>query len=73
MLRSLSVNKSLWTQRQAAAYLGVSQRYLRDSSCPKLLLPGNGPKGQPVVRYDPAQVGAWVAGWRTSGVPRRTA
>jgi hypothetical protein len=43
MLRSLSVNRGLWTQRQAAAYLGVSQRYLRDSSCPKLLLPGNGP------------------------------
>jgi hypothetical protein len=50
----------LWTQREAAAYLGVSERYLRASSCPKKLLPGTGKKGKPLVRYDPAEVIAWV-------------
>ena len=55
----------LWTQRDAAAFLGVTPRYLRDSSCPKLLLPGNGPKGQPLVRYEPEEVRAWARSWHT--------
>lgn len=55
----------LWTQPEAAAYLGVSARYLRESGCPKVLLPGNGPKGQPIVRYRPADVDAWVQAWHT--------
>jgi hypothetical protein len=50
----------LWTQREAATYVGVSQRYLRASSCPKKLLPGTGAKGRPLVRYDPAEVCRWV-------------
>jgi hypothetical protein len=60
----------LWTQREAAHFLGVSARYLRDSSCPKILLPGNGEKGQPLVRYDPAEVRAWMSAWHTSRVKR---
>ena len=56
----------LWTQREAAAFLGVSTRYLRDSSCPKILLPGSGRKGNPLVRYDPADVRTWVRNWHTS-------
>jgi hypothetical protein len=64
----------LWTQREAAAFLGVTPRYLRDSTCPKILLPGNGKKGQPVVRYDSKQVREWVAAWNTgSASPRRQA
>jgi hypothetical protein len=45
MLCSLSVNKGLWTQRQAAAYLGVSQRYLslRAVSGQQELRAGRGP------------------------------
>jgi hypothetical protein len=39
------------TQRQAARLLSVSVSYLRASSCPKHLLPGNGPCGRPLVRY----------------------
>lgn len=55
----------LWTQREAAAFLGVTPRYLRESSCPKLRLPGNGVKGQPLLRYDPTEVRAWARAWRT--------
>ena len=59
-----------WTQKEAAAFLGVSARYLRESSCPKLLLPGNGVKGVPLVRYDPAQVRRWAEQWRTGAMSR---
>ena len=58
----------LWNQREAAYYLGVSARYLRESDCPKVLLPGNGKAGQPIVRYDPADVKTWVARWNTKRV-----
>jgi hypothetical protein len=39
------------TQREAARLLRVSVSYLRASSCPKHNLPGNGPRGRPLVRY----------------------
>jgi hypothetical protein len=55
----------LWTQEEASAALKVSARYLRDSSCPKVLLPGQGPKGQRLVRYAPAAVRAWWEGFTT--------
>jgi hypothetical protein len=51
--------EALWSQKQAAAYLCVSVRYLRESSCPKVLLPGNGDHGKPLVRYEPAAVRQW--------------
>ena len=53
----------LWTQTEAADYLNVSARYLRDASCPKVLLPGNGPGAQPLVRYMPDEVRAWARAW----------
>jgi hypothetical protein len=62
----------LWTQREAATFLGVSTRYLRDSACPRVLLPGNGRKGQPLVRYEPSAVRAWKDAWRGAGTMRRT-
>jgi hypothetical protein len=55
----------LWSQREAAHFLGVSTRYLRESSCPKVLLPGTGEKGQPIVRYGPAAVEQWYLNWST--------
>jgi hypothetical protein len=64
---------SLWTQQQAAAALKVSPRYLRESSCPKVLLPGNGEKGQPLVRYDPAEVREWREQWTASHLTRARA
>ena len=60
----------LWTQPEAAYYLGVSARYLRESDCPKVLLPGTGKKGQPLVRYEPAAVMAWKDAWRTRSPQR---
>jgi hypothetical protein len=49
----------LWTQKEAAKFLSVSPRYVRDSSMPKLLLPGTGPARRPLVRYDPRAVQDW--------------
>ena len=49
----------LWPQKAAARYLGVSPRYLRESSCPKVFLPGNGEHGKSLVRYEPSAVRAW--------------
>jgi hypothetical protein len=60
----------LWTQREAAYYLGVSVRYLRQSNCPKLLLPGTGAKQQPLLRYEPQTVKAWAAAWRSGSLRR---
>lgn len=48
----------LLTQRQAAAYLGVSVSYLRASNCRQVKLPGNGPKGKALVRYRKADLDA---------------
>jgi hypothetical protein len=53
----------LLTQKEAAAWLRVSVSWLRASSCPKRLLPGNGSAGKPVVRYDPRQVEEWIEAW----------
>ena len=61
----------LWTPAEAAYFLGVSQRYLRASRCPKVLLPGNGAKGQPIVRYDPKAVREWAAQWSTTRTRER--
>jgi hypothetical protein len=47
------------TQKEAARVLRVSVSYLRASSCPKHLLPGNGPRGRPLVRYFREDVLAW--------------
>lgn len=47
------------TQKEAARLLRVSVAYLRASSCPKHHLPGNGPRGKPLVRYRRAEVVAW--------------
>jgi hypothetical protein len=57
---------ALWTQKQAAMYLNVCSRYLRDSSCPKVLLPGNGEKQkESVIRYKPEAVMRWADNWST--------
>jgi hypothetical protein len=63
----------LWSQREAAYFLGVSTRYLRESSCPKVLLPGTGAKHQPLVRYEPAAVQQWYLQWSTNRHQERSA
>ena len=62
----LPSSAGLWTQREAAQYLRVSPRYLRSSDCPKLLLPGTGRAGRPLVRYSPEDVRAWADARRTT-------
>ena len=49
------------TQREAASVLRVSVSYLRASSCPKHLLPGNGKRGRPLVRYRRDELLSWGA------------
>jgi hypothetical protein len=48
----------LWVEDEAAEYLRMSPRWLRDSTVPKVLLPGTGSRSS--VRYDPAEVKAWA-------------
>lgn len=62
---SSDIGDRLVTQREAAQFLAVSARYLRESSCPKVLLPGHGKKGQPLVRYAMSDLLAWREQWRT--------
>ncbi len=65
----------LWSQKEAAYHLGISVSYLRASVCPKVLLPGNGPKAKPIVRYRARDVEAWAETWtaRATHPTRRTA
>jgi hypothetical protein len=58
------------TQQEAARLLRVSVSYLRASSCPKHLLPGNGPRGRPLVRYLRDELLAWGSA-RTLSPARR--
>jgi hypothetical protein len=53
------------TQKQAAEVLQVSVSYLRASSCPKVLLPGNGRRGKPLVRYRVSDLVSWADSRRT--------
>jgi hypothetical protein len=48
------------TQKAAARLLGVSTGWLRASSAPRLQLPGNGPAGQPLLRYSRTALLAWA-------------
>lgn len=59
------VADTLLTQRDAADLLKVSVSYLRSSSCPKVLLPGNGPRRKPLVRYLRSDVLSWALSRRT--------
>jgi hypothetical protein len=56
----------LWTQVEAAEFLGMSPRWLRDSNAPKILLPGNGPRGRPTVRYDAYSLMEWAQAHSTT-------
>jgi hypothetical protein len=59
------------TQKAAARLLGVSVSWLRCSTAPRVLLPGNGAGGRPLLRYDRAALLAW-AGLTGSGAQRDT-
>jgi hypothetical protein len=66
--------EGLVSQKEAAVFLHVSQSYLRASSCPKVLLPGNGPKDRPLVRYRLSEVAIWSEQWtQRATIPQRRA
>lgn len=46
-------------QREMARLLQVGERWLRDSGCPVILLPGGRPSSRPMLRYDVEQAQAW--------------
>lgn len=52
---------TLLTIREAAQLLHVSTSYLRNSDCPKIRLPGGRGDGRQVIRFDRAELLAWVA------------
>ena len=54
----------LLDQREAAQVLAVSTAFLRASNCPKVLLPGNGLQGRPLVRYRLADILRWATARR---------
>ncbi len=56
----------LMTQPEAADFLRVSVRYLRASTCPKVLLPSTRPGGKRLVRYERPAVEAWWQGRRVA-------
>lgn len=62
--------KALWTQKEAADAMSLSERYLRDSDCPKVLLPSTKQGGRPMLRYDPEECRAW---WQACSTNRESA
>jgi hypothetical protein len=60
------MTEQVMTQKEAAAAAKVSAGYLRNSDCPKLLLPGQGRSQKPVVRYLRSDVEAWLANHRVA-------
>lgn len=68
----MTPDRILIRQKEAATMLGVSVAWLRASSCPKVLLPGNGPKGRELVRYDVADLRTWARS-RTTKAPSQKA
>jgi predicted DNA-binding transcriptional regulator AlpA len=44
---------------EAAARIGMSKSFLRDSNCPRHRKIGNGPKGQPIVIFYASEVDTW--------------
>lgn len=53
----------LWTKRDVAAYLGLNVRSVERLPIPRVPILVTGRR--PVVRYDPAQVRAWIDARRT--------
>lgn len=51
----------LLTIKEAAELLHVSASYLRNSDCPKVRLPGAKGDGRQVIRFNRADLLAWVA------------
>jgi hypothetical protein len=59
----MTPDERLWTKRDVADYLGVNVRTVERMPIPRIPIMVTGKR--PVVRYDPAQVKAWVDKKRT--------
>lgn len=59
-------SERLWTKRELAEYLGITVRSVERMAVPRITLPGTGRK--PIVRFDPAQVRAWIDAQRSRPV-----
>ncbi len=55
----MTKDERLWTRREVAEYLGVAVRSIAALGVPRVALQGSGQR--PIVRFDPAEVKAWVA------------
>jgi hypothetical protein len=49
----------LWTVRELAKYLNISEARARQRGVPRIAIYGTGGR-RPIIRYDPAEVKAWV-------------
>jgi hypothetical protein len=56
----------LWTKRDVAAHLAVNVRTVERLPIPRIPIQVTGKR--PIVRFDPAQVKAWVDARRTRAV-----
>lgn len=59
---------ALLTKHGVAEMLGVSVRTVQNLKLPRVLLPGRGDRE--IVRYDPAEVRAYIESRKTSRVAR---
>lgn len=55
----MSNDERLWTKREVAEYLCVTTRSVERLGIPRVAMPARG--ARPIVRYDPAEVKAWVS------------
>lgn len=67
-------NKALFTQAEAATYLGVKVRWLRDEATivPRQL-PGHGEKKKPLIRYHRDDLDEWIRKQQEAQKGRRRA
>jgi hypothetical protein len=56
------------TPKEAAKMLRVSPGYLRNSDCPKVLLPTQGKRA--IVRYDRIDLETWASKWKATPLKR---
>jgi hypothetical protein len=65
-------HERLWNKRELAQYLRVSIRSLERLDIPRIALTGRGAT-RPIVRYDPAEVKAWIEKKKSRTLLRKNA
>lgn len=64
-------DERLWTKKEVAEYLGVTTRSVERLGVPRVAMPARGVR--PIVRYDPAEVKAWVGKKKSRTLLQKTA